>query len=129
MWKKLSVTRALAALTLFLVVVLGYGCGREAGPPPPLSAEALPGELGKAFDKAPPELKQVVEGIRTAVTARDYPAAYQGIQYLANAPEVSDDQRKTVARGMLTLTGLLRAAQAQGDPKAAEALGNYQINK
>jgi hypothetical protein len=119
------------ALSLFAsaALLVATGCGRESGPPAPLSAETLPAELEKAYTKASPELKEVVQGVKLAMGNKDYAAAHQAIQYLSNAPEATEEQRLTATRAMLTITGLLQAAAAQGDQKAAAALQNYQLNK
>ena len=114
--------KTLCAAAAVLVLV---GCGRTVGPPPPLPVEQIPTEIKKVFGKAKPEVNDLITTINSTLQAKDYAAAYQAVQILCNLPDETKDQRLLAARAMLTVSGLLEAAQAQGDQKAAAIL-NYQ---
>jgi hypothetical protein len=106
----------------FTLTLLSPGCKREAGPPPPLAAEQIPAEFAKTFGNADSEVKALADKVVAAVQEKDYAAAYLVVQNLCAAPNETEPQRMLATRAMLTLTGLLKAAEAQGDQKAAEAL-------
>jgi hypothetical protein len=105
------------------------GCGKEAGPPPPLAVEQIPAEMQKAFNNSAPEARDAMSRLVSALQNKDYPAAYQEIQTLCVLPGESKEQRALAARAQLTITGLLQTAQAQGDEKAADALRLRQTTR
>jgi len=106
-----------------IVAALGAaGCDKDPGPPPPLAVEAIPFEMQKSFDHAEPEVKATVSRLNAALQSKDFPTAYQEIQILSNMAGETKEQRTLAARALLTLTGLLQTAQAQGDENAAAAL-------
>ena len=108
---------AVAAGTMCLAA-----CNRNQGPPPPLAVEQIPAEIQKAFEKAKPDVKEFVVQFNTTLAAKEYAGAFQSIQALVNLPEATKEQRMVSVRAMMTIQGLLQAAQAQGDQKAAEVL-------
>ena len=108
---------------------LALACSKDPGPPPPLAAEQIPAELEKAFKAAKQETRDLAAKVSASLHAKDYPAAYDAIQALANIPDISIDQRKLTTRAMLTIYGLLQAAQAQGDDNASAALRYHQRTK
>ena len=108
-----------------LAIILGLalaGCGREAGPPPPLPVDQIPAAMNQVFVKCSPEAKNLVEEIEAALQATNYPAAYQEVQVLCGLPDASAEQRLVATRAMLTINGLLRELQSKGDPDAAAIL-------
>ena len=107
----------------------GVGCHHDDGPPPPLAAEQIPSEFATGFKDAKPEVKDQADKVLKALEAKDYPAAHEAAQNLAMAPGANKAQQTLAARALLTITGLLQTAQAQGDEKAAEALKTYQGTK
>ena len=112
-----------------LLWLAAAGCTRSSTLPAPLAAEQIPAEVQKAFTKAAPHIKEVAEQMIASLQKKDYPAAYQDVQFLCNMPGETKQQRLLAARSMLTITGLLQAAQAQGDQQAAAALKVYQSTK
>ena len=78
--------------------------------------------MGKAFGKSSPEVKGLVAGIEVALKDTNYPVAYQRVQSLCRLPKTTSEQRMVATRAMLTLTGLVRDSQAQGDQSAAAVL-------
>jgi hypothetical protein len=123
--------RRLSAISLVTcVAILGaIGCGKDPGPPPPLALEQIPVEMQKAFDNAEPEAKESVGRLTSALETKDYPVAYEEVQALCNLPGESKEQRVLAARALLTITGLLQTAQAQGDERAANALKLRQMTR
>jgi len=112
------------------MAVLGpCGCGKDPGPPPPLAVEEIPAQMRKAFNGAESEAKDTVGRLTAALQSKDYPAAYEEVQALCSLPGETREQRSLAARALLTITGLLQTAQAQGDERAATALRLRQMNR
>jgi hypothetical protein len=119
-----------AIYVIAVMAVLGpFGCSRDSGPPPPLAAEQIPAELRKAFSSAGTEAKDTVGRIIAALQDKDCATAYQEVQTLCTLPDETKEQRALGARALLTITGLLQTAQAQGDERAATALKLRQISR
>jgi hypothetical protein len=122
-------TRALCFLA-GLALLSVAGCDRgSSGPPPALAVEQIPAEMQKAYSKATAEVKDVVTQLSSTLQNKDYPAAYQVVQVLCNLPVATREQRLVTARAMLTITGLLQTAQAQGDQNAAAVLSFQKKTK
>lgn len=119
----------ITAPALFLVLAVGLGCNRTTPPPTPLTAEELPGALEKAFSNARPQAKEQATLVVTSVKGRDFPKAFSTIQALITEPGLSKEQVNIAARAMITISGMLQEAQAQGDPKAAAAVNQYRETK
>ncbi len=115
--------------TACVALLAAPGCGKEPGPPPPLSVEAIPGEMQKVFNTAEPEAKDTVGRLTLALQSKDYPAAYQEVQTLCGLRGETKEQRALSARALLTITGLLQSAQAQGDQNATAALKLRQMTR
>ena len=124
-------TRLVSAFcVLAAIALLGpAGCSQSPGPLPPLAAEQLPAAMQKAFKDARPEAKETIGRLASALEGKDYPAAYQEVQALCNLQDQTREQRVLAARALLTITGLLHAAQAQGDHGAATALKLRQVSR
>jgi hypothetical protein len=118
-------------LPLIFMLLTGIltGCNRHAGPPPPLAAEQIPSEFNKIFAKASQAAKELSTGVAEMVQRKNYPAAYDAVQALMALPDLSKDQQMIAARALLTINGLLQAAQSQGDQKAAEVLRVQRSNR
>lgn len=116
-------------LALGLAAWGACGCSRNAGPPPPLAAEQIPAAMEQAFHQAAAETKEAAGQVVSAVQSKDYPKASAVAQALSERPDLTSDQRLLVARALLTLNGLLQAAQAHGDENAAAALKFHQMTK
>ena len=117
------------ALAVVLGLTFGVGCNRPSPPPTPLSVEELPAALEKAFGKAKPEIKDLANQVVASVQARDYSKAFLTIQNLASRPGLTKDQVNVTSRATLTVNSLLQAAQAKGDPQAAQTLKSYRLDK
>ena len=117
------------ALVLLFPWLFSVGCGRNAGPPEPLPVEQLPAALQQAFSKAKPDIKEVADKVVALVEAKDYSKAFWAMQHLSTMAGLTKDQNSVTTRGLLTLNGLLQAAQTQGDQKAAQTLKNFRGNR
>jgi hypothetical protein len=115
--------------SLVSAMIIAAACGRNVAPPTPLPIEQAPAALLKAFDRAKPENKEVVNQIVGALQGQDYSKAYLSLQALAVKPGLNKEQQNITARGILTVNNLLQSAQTKGDTKAAETLNSYRINK
>ena len=115
--------------SLVSVMIIAAACERNVAPPTPLPIEQAPSALLKAFDRAKPEDKEVVNQIVGALQAQDYSKAYLSLQALAVRPGLNKEQQNITARGILTVNNLLQSAQTKGDAHAAETLNSYRINK
>jgi hypothetical protein len=114
---------------LCVAVLFLSGCRQDPGPLPVLAAEQIPTEFEKAFKLASAETRDLAAKVSSGVQAKDYPAAYDAVQALTSVPGTTQEQRALAARASLTIYGLLQAAQAQGDDKAAAALRYHQMSK
>ncbi len=85
--------------------------------------------MDQTFQKAKPEVKAAAGQVVTAVQSQDYAQAAAAVQSLSSRPDLTKDQRLLTARAMLTINGLLEAAQAKGDEKAAAALKYQHMSK
>ena len=123
-----AVRRCPAGLALLALLVLAAGCGRKHVPAPPISAEQVPQTLENAFQEANPEVSNTVSEVVTAVR-QDDPQALEGLQELATKPDLSVQQREAATRALQALLEKLRAEEAKGNKKAAQAMEQYRISK
>jgi hypothetical protein len=117
----------LARITVFLLgsCILLNGCKPQNAAPPPLTADEIPGAMQKAFTKAKPETRQLVDKLVAALQGKDYPGAYQIAQNISEDPGLTKEQLLTNARAMLGINELLKSASAGGD-QSASAFINFQ---
>jgi hypothetical protein len=118
------------ALTVLFAALVGVSCNRSASAPPaPLPLEQIPAALQKAFTKAKPENKALVDQLVATVQAQDYSKAFFQMQNLAAQPGLNKEQQSVTSSGVLTLNTLLQSAQTKGDVQATETLKTYRVNK
>lgn len=122
-------TSKTTALAMLLVLAVGLGCNRTTPPPTPLTSEELPGVLEKTFGTAKPQAKELAALVVTSVKGRDFAKAFSTIQALTAEPGLTKEQVNIAARAMITISGMLQEAQAQGDAKAAAAINHYRETK
>lgn len=89
----------------------------------------IPGEIQKAFATAAPGARDIAKQVAEAVKAKDYPAAYEGVQILASLHDATEEQRTIAARSLLGVVGVLKDLQAKGDPAATAALQAHRASK
>ena len=114
---------------LMFALLIGSGCDKSSTPPPALTAAEIPAAFEKAFAKAKPEIKQVATQVVTALQAKDYPNAFQGVQSLGALPSLTKQQANVISSALVTVNALMQEAQAQGDAKSAQAIKNYRATK
>lgn len=125
--KNPKILQIFSALVVALLVV--SGCDKTSTPPPALTAAEIPAAFEKAFAKAKPEVKEVATQVVTALQAKDYPNAFQGVQSLGALPSLTKQQASVISSALVTVNTLMQEAQAQGDAKSAQAIKNYRATK
>ena len=120
---------ATACACLACLVLVSFGCNREAGPPPPLAADQIPFEFEKGFRSAKPEVRQLALEVSSAVGSNNLANAFAAVQSLCTATGASKEQNLLAVRAMLTITSLLEAAKTNGDQTASATLHDYQKSK
>jgi len=113
---------------LLSALLASSGCSKS-GPPQPLPPEQAPTELTQAFTKAKPELKVMAGQAVAAIEAKRYPEASVLLLELSSNPALDAKARDVVTRTTLSVNQLLRDAQTNGDPQAAEHLRRLQQSK
>jgi len=101
--------------TLFnnlLVVALLCGCSKES---------PKPGVDPKAFDAAPPEIKQVWDQAMTASASNDLVSAIMILRMLGRQ-QISQEQAKAACQAQVFYVAKLKEDAKRGDPAAIEAL-------
>ncbi len=117
-------------ITAFLLVAfINVGCGRGSAPLSPLPEEQIPSALQEAFVKAQPEVKDLANQVVAALQTKDYSKAFLVLQILGGHSGLNKQQQNVASRSILTVNGLLQAAQEKGDFQAAETLNTYRANK
>jgi hypothetical protein len=109
---------ALAPIILGFALILTAGCGPKA---PALSSSDL-----KAFDSAPPEVKQTWEKALAADKANDYVTAQSLLDSLGKM-QLSAEQSNAVVAESGTFSARLWQAAEKNDPAAVKAV--QEINK
>jgi hypothetical protein len=87
-------------ICLLAIALAPIGCGKKDSQPAgqaPAGTIDVP-KLQSAFATASPELKALSdEAIKYVQFGRSYPAGLESLDKLANAPGLTDDQKKVVA--------------------------------
>ena len=111
----------LRGLTGFVAALsLLCGCGQKTGTQ--LSSAEL-----KAFDSAPPEIKQMWSTALEVSKTNDYVGG-QTLFYKLLSGELSPDQRSAVSKASTDLNTRLYAAFEKGDPQAQKAIQEMRAN-
>ena len=86
-------------ISLLAVALAPVGCSKNAVPPPQPQAVTIDvPKLKSAFESASPELKTLSDqAVSFLQYGRSYPKGLSVLDQLANAPGVTDDQKKVVA--------------------------------
>lgn len=111
---------AILKTTLLAMVMLASGCGDH---PPKLSSEE-----GKAFESAPPEVKQVWDKALAADKSNDYVAAQIALDSLSQMT-LNDLQKKALSTERDAFGQRLMRAVNKNDPAAIQAVQNSQKNR
>lgn len=121
--------KVLSLPVLLLVTFLVSGCGEGGKPPTAISMDQIPAELGKAFASAKTETKELSDLAIAAVQGNELPKASMTLDALAQRPNLSAIQSRTVAGAAMTVNAALREAEAKGDPQAAKTLEIRRMTK
>ena len=125
--RNLQISRIHLILLLLLAAVIG--CNKTSSIPEPLTIEQFPSAFEKAFRTAKSDVKDLATEVVSAARTNGYGQAYTSLQSLSTIPTLTKEQSSVVARGMLTLNGLLQSAAAKGDENAAQAMQAYRLQK
>jgi hypothetical protein len=124
-------------VTLALAAVILTGCGGRDGAEgetaaapvvPPVAPEEVENRIQSAFENAPAEASAAAKTVVDSVQTED-PAALQKLQELSSRGDLTPEQRAVANKSMYALLARLRAAESNGNQKAAAALEQYQLSK
>lgn len=119
----------ISALGLAATLVFS-GCGKEAGSTPqPLQAEETDRSFQKAFAKAPPDLKAAADQLAAALAASDFAAAYAQVSALLSRADLTEEQRRLLARSQVTVMEKLREKADAGDRESGQVLRLHRSTK
>ncbi|SPE62762.1 exported hypothetical protein [Verrucomicrobia bacterium] len=118
-----------SSLRILTGLLLLAGCKPANRAPEPLPAEQIPAVMQRAFAAAKPEAKQLIDQALQSLGSKDYPGAYQALQAVSAAPEVTKAQLLVSARAMLTINELLKSASASGDQSASTFIEYQKHNR
>lgn len=114
--------------TLFLLL---SGCGEEkyTGPESFGPDEVNPA-MNEAFAGASDEVKKMVQDALLAYSKEDFIKSSSIIQALCSRPDLSDTERQTASRCLMTVNDeLQRAATEKGDKRAEQLLRQRMMTK
>ncbi len=107
-------------LATLAATLLAGGCGRKAGP-------ALSAADNQAFDKAPPEVKQVWDRVLEADRTNDYFSAQRLLYELAQRP-LPPEQKNAVSNETAVISKRMYDAAEKGDAAALNAIQQLRRN-
>jgi hypothetical protein len=114
---------------LMIGATLAFVACSKNEPPKALAAEQVPGAVETAFKDAPAEAKTAAKEVVESLQGKDEVKAFFELQNLSSRSDLTPEQRQTAARSMLSVNERLRAAGANGDQRAADALQSYRSSK
>lgn len=120
-----------ACTSLFAAIFLLVGCGEEkyTGPESYGPEEVNPA-MNEAFADASDEIKKMVQDALISYSKEDFIKSSSIIQALCALPELSDPQRQTASRCLMTVNDeLKRAATEKGDKKAEQLMRQRMLTK
>jgi hypothetical protein len=109
-------------------LALAAGCDRYEAPKP-LAAEQVPAAVENAFKDATPEVKSSAAEVVNSIQGKDEVKAFFELQNLTSRNDLTPEQREVASHSMLSMNERLRAAAAQGDQRAAQALQAFRSSK
>ena len=122
-------SKATPILALCVATLLAGGCGEADQPPTAISLEQIPAELGKVFASAKGETKELSGLVVSAVQSKEFPKASSVLTALAQRPDLTKIQSRTVAGAAMTINAKLLEAESKGDPQAVETLNLRRMTK
>jgi hypothetical protein len=113
-----------------LAVLCGAGCHRsEDKPLATLAVEQLDPVLQQTFATADPEIRTQAREYTKAMQDHDWAGALAKLKELRSHPELTTEQRTTLARVHQTTVQQLNASAEQGDDSAAAVISAYKASK
>lgn len=117
------------ALTLCIWLISGCGEEKYTGPESFGPDEVNPA-MNEAFADASEEVKQIVQDALIAYSKQDYVKSSSIIQALCSRRDLTDPQRQTASRCLMTVNDeVARAAQEKGDRKAEQLMRQRALTK
>ena len=113
-------TLALPTACLVGALLLAAGCGQKTA--------KMTSDQSKAFDSAPPEVKQTWDKALAADKANDYVTAAASLDNLQNAI-LSDQQSQALQAERTAFSQRLMQAAEKNDPAAVQAVKNSQKSR
>jgi hypothetical protein len=117
-----------SSATGLLAVALLTGCGDKAGPQA-ISIETAPDVVNNAFATAAPDIKQAADKVVSRAAAGDYAGSYFSLEALSSNPDLTPEQRLSLAQTQLAVMEKLNEAAEQGDERAAQAIQTHRARK
>ncbi len=109
-----------AACLVGALLLVVTGCGQKAA--------KITSDQSKAFDSAPPEVKQTWDKALAADKANDYVTAAASLDSLQNAI-LSDQQSQALQAERAAFSQRLMQAAEKNDPAAVQAVRNSQKDR
>ena len=110
----------LPSAVLAVVLLFSAGCGQKSA--------QLTADQNKAFDNAPPEVKQTWDKALAADKANDYVAAQTALSSLSQM-KLSDQQQKVLEEERAAFGQRMMQAADKNDPGAIEAVKQALKNR
>lgn len=86
-------------------------------------------EIQQAFADAPTEVRQVAEQAAGDIEGENAKEAFGRLQSLSEVPDLTPEQRKTLARSRNAVLKQLQAGAAAGDQQAQQMIQHYQSSR
>jgi hypothetical protein len=125
-------TSALSLLRSALLcggILLASGCSEDPKHLPELSIDQIAQGAPEAFRGAPAEIGQLAADAANAIAAGDHATAWDKLQTLQGAPDLTPSQRDFVAQSIASVGQALQEAEAAGQEAAQQALEFHRANK
>jgi len=117
-------------VTAAIGVLCCAGCHRPAAEAPaPLPVEQVAPAVRQAFASADEDIKSEASQCETAAQNNDWPGVFAQLRQLRSHPELTEEQRATLARIQLTTVQQLNDSAAKGDDSAAAAMSDYKASR
>jgi hypothetical protein len=117
-------------LTLLTMSLLACcSCGKNGDAPQAVSLTEASSAVKSAFAAAPAELKQSADAAAQGIADGQYVSSFVQLDDLASRPELTPEQRESLAQSQVAVMLKLTEAAAQGDENAAKALEVHRARK
>lgn len=124
-----AVGRLASATCVCAALLFIAGCNRAGSAPQAMPVEQITRSITQAFQNARGEPKAWSAEFLKAYQAKDLARSFFLLQQLSTSTNLTTDQRKIVARSLLTVGEQVQEAAAKGEGQAGEALQLYRSTK